>query len=222
MSAPAELRSDEIQAADQEAQAAAADGSIPASSQDLADSIADNDQLILRISGVIDESVVDGPGMRYVLFVQGCPHRCPGCHNPQTHDFDGGTALTVGEALAKIRATLDSDPLIDGMTISGGEPMCQAAALTAVAKEAKDRGLDLMIYSGYTYEQLLEMSQTDDGIRYLLETADKLVDGPFIMAERDLTLQYRGSRNQRYIDLVKTRRTGVVTDYVSDKWDIPL
>lgn len=184
--------------------------------------MADNDQLTLRISGVIDESVVDGPGMRYVLFVQGCPHRCPGCHNPQTHDFEGGTDLTVGEALAKIRATLDSDPLIDGMTISGGEPMCQAAALVAVAKEAKDRGLDLMIYSGYTYEQLLEMSQTDDGIRYLLETADKLVDGPFIMAERDLTLEFRGSRNQRFIDLVKTRKNGVVTEFVSDKWDIPL
>lgn len=180
------------------------------------------EQLTLRISGVIDESVVDGPGMRYVLFVQGCPHRCHGCHNPQTHDFEGGTLITVSEALEKIRATLDNDPLIDGMTISGGEPMCQAAALVPIAKEVKNRGLDLMIYSGYTYEQLMEKAQTDDGIRYLLDAADKLVDGPFIMAQRDLTLEFRGSRNQRFIDLQKTRESGTVTDFISDKWDIPL
>ena len=183
---------------------------------------ADNDSLTLRISGVIDESVVDGPGMRYVLFVQGCPHRCPGCHNPQTHDFEGGTLITVDDALAKIRATLDNDPLIDGMTISGGEPMCQAAALVPIAKEAKSRNLDLMIYSGYTYEQLRDMAKSDESIGYLLDNADKLVDGPFLMAERDLTLEFRGSRNQRYIDLVKTRKTGKVTPFVSDKWDIPL
>ncbi len=183
---------------------------------------ADNDGLTLRISGVIDESVVDGPGMRYVLFVQGCPHRCPGCHNPQTHDFEGGTLITVEDALAKIRATLDNDPLIDGMTISGGEPMSQAVALVPIAREAKSRNLDLMIYSGYTYEQLREMAQTDESIGYLLDNADKLVDGPFLMAERDLTLEFRGSRNQRYIDLVKTRKTGEVTPFVSDKWDIPL
>lgn len=183
---------------------------------------ADKDSLTLRISGVIDESVVDGPGMRYVLFVQGCPHRCPGCHNPQTHDFEGGTLITVDDALAKIRATLDNDPLIDGMTISGGEPMCQAAALVPIAKEAKSRNLDLMIYSGYTYEQLRDMAKSDESIGYLLDNADKLVDGPFLMAERDLTLEFRGSRNQRYIDLVKTRKTGKVTPFVSDKWDIPL
>ncbi|MBR5228908.1 MAG: anaerobic ribonucleoside-triphosphate reductase activating protein [Firmicutes bacterium] len=183
---------------------------------------ASQSELQLRLSGVIDESVVDGPGMRYVLFVQGCPHKCPGCHNPQTHDFEGGTLISVEEALERIRATLDSDSLIDGMTISGGEPMSQAAALVPIADEAKARGLDLMIYSGYTYEKLLEMSSEDKAIGHLLEVADKLVDGPFVMAQRDLTLEFRGSRNQRFIDLVKTRKTGKVTPFISDKWDIPL
>ncbi len=182
----------------------------------------ENSQQQLRISGVIDESVVDGPGIRYVLFVQGCPHRCYGCHNPQTHDFDGGTLISVDEALEKIKATLDGDPLITGMTISGGEPMSQAKALCPIADEIKSRGLDLMVYSGYTYEELLEKSETDHGIRHLLNVADKLVDGPFVLAKRDLTLEFRGSKNQRYIDLVKTRLLGRVVEFESDKWNMSL
>ena len=169
---------------------------------------------VLRIAGIMRESIVDGPGIRYVVFVQGCPHGCEGCHNPGTHDFAGGTDVPV----SRIAAELDQDPLLAGVTFSGGEPMCQTEGLAALADEVKKRGMDLMIYSGYTYEELLDMQAGDPSLAHLLQVADKLVDGPFILAERDLTLQFRGSRNQRYIDLNKTRASGVVTEYTDNKW----
>ena len=158
----------------------------------------------LKIAGVVDESIVDGPGIRYVVFVQGCPHHCRGCHNEQTHDFGGGTEVAVSAVLAEI----DGDPLISGVTFSGGEPFCQAQALCALAEGIKERKKDLMIYSGYTYEELLSMAETDPWTARLLQMADRLVDGPFVLEERDLELPFRGSRNQRYIDLGETRREG--------------
>ena len=176
----------------------------------------------ITISGVIDESVVDGPGIRFVLFVQGCPHNCKGCHNPQTHDFNGGTSIKLKDAVQKITESIDENPLITGVTFSGGEPMCQAAALCPLADEVKKRNLDLMVYSGYTYEQLMEKSESDCAVNYLLSLTDKLVDGPFILEKRDLTLEFRGSSNQRVIDMVKTRKSGTIVEYVSDKWNIPM
>lgn len=163
-----------------------------------------NERKKLKIAGVIDESIVDGPGIRYVVFVQGCPHRCEGCHNPQTHDFEGGTEADIEKILAEI----DADPMISGVTFSGGEPFCQAQQLCELADQVKLRKKNLMIYSGYTYEQLVEMSKEDAGVKHLLETADRLIDGPFVLAERDLELSFRGSRNQRYIDLAATRAAG--------------
>ena len=160
----------------------------------------------LMLAGVMDESIVDGPGIRYVVFVQGCPHRCEGCHNPQTHDFSGGQTADIPKILEEI----DSDPMISGVTFSGGEPFCQAEQLCRLADEVKRRGKDLMIYSGYTYEELVDAAENDKGVKHLLETADRLVDGPFILSERDLELPFRGSRNQRYIDLVRTREKGEV------------
>ena len=158
----------------------------------------------LRIAGVIDESVVDGPGIRYVVFVQGCPHRCKGCHNPQTHDFKGGTTADIAQILREI----DADPLISGVTFSGGEPFCQAEQLCELADEVKKRNKDLLIYTGYTYEKLVEMAVSDASVAHLLETADHLIDGPFILEERDLELAFRGSRNQRYIDLKSGKTCG--------------
>lgn len=160
----------------------------------------------LRIAGIIDESIVDGPGIRYVVFVQGCPHRCEGCHNEQTHDFEGGTDVRLRQLLKEI----DADPMIAGVTFSGGEPFCQPEALAALAKEVKQRGLDLMIYSGYTWDELKLMSEENASVKELLDTADRLIDGRFVLAERDLELAFRGSRNQRYIDLAKTRAAGKV------------
>ncbi|MCD8198051.1 MAG: anaerobic ribonucleoside-triphosphate reductase activating protein [Lachnospiraceae bacterium] len=168
----------------------------------------------LRIAGTLQDSIVDGPGLRYVIFTQGCPHHCPGCHNPQTHDFAGGHIADVEKILGEIVA----NPLLGGVTFSGGEPFCQARALVPIAETVKAAGQHLMIYTGYLYEELLKMP--DSGVQRLLTLADILVDGPFILAQRDLTLQYRGSVNQRVIDLPKTRAAGEIVLYKSDYDDL--
>ncbi len=150
----------------------------------------------LRISGVEPESIVDGPGFRYVIFTQGCPHHCPGCHNPQTHDFAGGKVADIPAILAE-----NQSHLLQGVTFSGGEPFCQPAPLCAIARAVKGMGKDLVVYSGYTLEQLLEWGKEDPAVLELLRLCDTLIDGPYIQAQRDLTLRYRGSANQRVIDL---------------------
>lgn len=155
---------------------------------------------VLRIAGVIDESIVDGPGIRFVIFTQGCPHHCPGCHNPQTHDFAGGTTVGTASLLDQI---LD-DPLLSGVTFSGGEPFCQAGALLPLARALREQGKHVMAYSGYTWDELLHAENPD--MRALLKQCDILVDGPFIEEQRDLTLQFRGSRNQRLIDVPASLR----------------
>ncbi len=152
---------------------------------------------LLRISGVVEESIVDGPGFRYVIFTQGCPHGCPGCHNPQTHDFNGGTLIDPLSLLSEI----DKNPLLSGVTFSGGEPFVQPEALLPLAQKIKERGLHLLIFSGYTYEQLMELSRKNQAVSRLLQLCDTLIDGPYLEAERDLTLQFRGSANQRILQL---------------------
>lgn len=151
----------------------------------------------LRISGCLSDSIVDGPGMRYVVFVQGCPHHCPGCHNPQTHDFSGGYLADTEEILRQIAA----DPLMGGVTFSGGEPFCQAGALCALGEQIKALGKDLTIYSGYTFEELLQKGKENPDIMRLLQICDLLIDGRYIEAQRDLSLRFRGSSNQRIIQL---------------------
>lgn len=168
----------------------------------------------LRIAGTVQDSIVDGPGIRYVIFTQGCPHHCPGCHNPQTHDFNGGKDADTEEILSQIFG----NPLASGVTFSGGEPFAQADALVSIAEAVKSRGKNLMIYTGYLLEELQKMEQP--GVKRLLELSDILVDGPFILQERDLTLQYRGSSNQRVIDMEKTRRTGTIVLYRSEYDDL--
>ena len=150
--------------------------------------------------GIEPESIVDGPGFRYVVFVQGCPHRCPGCHNPESHDFDGGYDITVGEVFEQIMA----NPNLRGVTFSGGEPFEQTEALLELARLVKGAGLTLMSYTGYTLEELeaRHAAATDE----LLSLLDILVDGRFVESLRNLTLIYRGSENQRVIDMNKTRK----------------
>ena len=111
----------------------------------------------IRLAGVVRESIVDGPGIRFVVFVQGCPHHCEGCHNPQSHDFSGGYDCEPEKILAEIR----KNPLLDGVTFSGGEPLCQAAALLPLAKEIKKMGLNLFIYTGSVFESLLTQNDPD-------------------------------------------------------------
>lgn len=153
----------------------------------------------LRISGVEPESIVDGPGLRYVIFVQGCPHHCKGCHNPQTHDFDGGYPADTNVILKEI----SENPLLSGVTFSGGEPFCQPEALCELGEKIRAMGKGIIVYSGYTYEQLLEMGKTNPAILRLFALCDWLVDGPYIEEQRDLTLPFRGSKNQRMIELRK-------------------
>lgn len=154
----------------------------------------------IRISGVVEESIVDGPGIRYTVFVQGCPHHCEGCHNPQTHDFNGGYEDDTDNIYSKIV----ENPLVDGVTFSGGEPFCQAKPLAELGRKLKAAGFGVMSYSGYTIEQLLEGANDDNGWLELLETIDYLVDGKFVIALKSYECRFRGSTNQRIIDVPKT------------------
>lgn len=159
---------------------------------------------VLKLAGTVPESIVDGRGIRYTVFVQGCPHHCPGCHNPQTHPFEGGTPRTAEDVFAEF----SRDPLLRGITFSGGEPFCQAGPLAALGRMVHAAGKDVTVYTGYTYEQLIEKHDPD--VDALLAETDVLIDGPFILAQRDLELRFRGSANQRLIDMNATRAQGHV------------
>ena len=168
----------------------------------------------IRIAGTVNDSIVDGPGYRYTIFTQGCPHHCPGCHNPQSHDFEGGRVVDTEMILRQVR----ENPLLDGITLSGGEPFCQPEACRALAEAAHDLGMSVWCYTGYTWEKL--MQEADPARLALLEAVDVLVDGPFILAQKSLELKFCGSRNQRLIDVRKTRQAGQVTLWQPDSWDV--
>ena len=168
----------------------------------------------IRIAGTVNDSIVDGPGYRYTIFTQGCPHHCPGCHNPQSHDFEGGRVTDTDTILRQVR----ENPLLDGITLSGGEPFCQPEACRALAEAAHDLGMSVWCYTGYTWEKL--MQEADPARLALLEAVDVLVDGPFILAQKSLELKFCGSRNQRLIDVKKTRQAGQVTLWQPDSWDV--
>ena len=159
----------------------------------------------IRIAGIVNDSIVDGPGFRLAVFTQGCPHDCPGCHNPATHPFDGGRL----ESTDKIVDTMADNPLLDGITLTGGDPFCQPEPCAVLACAAKKLGLNVWAYSGWTYEQLVSMHNPDEDA--LLNACDVLVDGPYIEQQRNLELLFRGSENQRLIDMNATRRNGRVT-----------
>lgn len=158
----------------------------------------------MRIYGLVQDSIVDGPGFRFSCFVQGCPHHCPGCHNPDSHDFDSGTEMTTAEVISKML----SNPLTDGLTLSGGEPFSQAGDCLAIAKAAHEHGLNVWSYSGWTYEFLLSEGTEDQ--KALLKELDVLVDGPFLLEQRSLSLAWRGSPNQRVIDVQASLTAGEV------------
>jgi anaerobic ribonucleoside-triphosphate reductase activating protein len=151
----------------------------------------------LRIAGVVKESIVDGPGIRFVVFAQGCPHHCPGCHNPASHDFKGGQLVAIDSIIDE----MNNNPLLDGITLSGGEPFEQAQAFAELARRAQAVGYHVMTYTGYSYESLIDKKQP----RQLLEHTDLLVDGRFEVAQKSLRLKFRGSQNQRIIDMNKSR-----------------
>lgn len=163
----------------------------------------------VRLAGLQPESIVDGPGIRFTVFFQGCSHRCQGCHNPETHDASGGNLVELGQLLTQI----ERSRAVDGVTFSGGEPFEQTPAAAALAAGVVKLGLDLVIFSGYTFEELIIKSQSDQNTGNLLRTGSLLVDGPFVQAEKDLNLAYRGSRNQRLIDLPRSLNTGKTVIY---------
>lgn len=149
----------------------------------------------IRIAGLVPESYVDGDGIRFAIFMQGCRRNCEGCHNPETHALDGGRLIDTDEIIIALK----KNPLLDGITLTGGEPLLQIDAANELARAAKNFGLSVWCYTGYTFEDL-PVDATP-----LLENVDVLIDGAFVESLRDLELQFRGSRNQRIIDLNKTR-----------------
>lgn len=149
----------------------------------------------IRIAGIEEESIVDGPGIRLVLFTQGCNHHCIGCHNPETHSFDGGELVDIDSIVNMVK----ENPLLDGITISGGEPFEQAIECSILAKKVKDLGLNVITYTGYTFEEIL----CNKRFRDLLLQTDILIDGKFDISQKSLMLQFRGSANQRIIDVKK-------------------
>ncbi|MGM0440656.1 MAG: anaerobic ribonucleoside-triphosphate reductase activating protein [Chlamydiota bacterium] len=151
----------------------------------------------IRIAGIVPESIVDGPGIRFAIFVQGCPHACKGCHNPHTHDFTAGEILDVGDIIEQIKQS----PLIEGITLSGGEPFCQPEACLAIARAAKALGKNIVIYSGYTFEKLITSKENSYNILALLKLTDLLIDGPYIEEHKDLSKSFKGSLNQRVLDI---------------------
>lgn len=155
--------------------------------------------MLMRIAGFAQESIVDGPGWRLTVFCQGCPHLCEGCHNPETHLFTGGRIVDTTEIIGM----MDSNPLLDGITLSGGEPFCQWEACEELAKAAHERGLNVWCYTGYTWRELM-----NGEAHSLLKSIDVLVDGPFIKKLRTLELPWRGSKNQRLIDVPKSLAQG--------------
>lgn len=166
---------------------------------------------MLKLSGIVEDSIVDGPGIRVTIFCQGCPHHCPGCHNPETWDFSGGTAMEEERLVQIVR----SNPLCRGVTFSGGEPFAQAAGFARLARLLKAQGYEVASYSGYTFEQLLLGTPEQ---RALLDTIDVLIDGPFVQAQKSLELAFRGSRNQRILDVSKSLLAGKAVQITSGRW----
>jgi len=162
----------------------------------------------MRLSGITPESLVDGPGLRYVIFTQGCHHLCPNCHNPASWDIDGGKDFSVKEIIRMIKKQKKN---IQGVTFSGGEPFLQAEELAQAAHAVRQIGLDVATYTGFTYEELIEKGKNDINITILLCETDLLIDGKYINERRTTSLPFRGSSNQRIIDVAKTRENGKIT-----------
>ena len=165
----------------------------------------------MRIAGLAHDSIVDGPGLRLTVFFQGCHHHCPGCQNPATWPFEGGEEYTVEQLVAQAKKS----PLCRGVTLSGGEPFDQAAEAAQLAAALKAAGYEVAAYTGFTFEQLLN---ADEDRRALLQNLDVLVDGPFVQAEMSLELRFRGSRNQRILNVPASLAAGQSVWVTAPRW----
>ena len=168
----------------------------------------------IRLYGLVTDSIVDGPGYRTAIFTQGCPYHCEGCHNPESQSFEGGTLWTLDDVEKKFC----NNPLLSGITLSGGEPAEQADPCAELARRAHRKGLNVWTYTGSTLEKLTERAKEDAALKQLLDETDVLVDGPFILAQRSLELDFCGSKNQRLIDMNATRREGRIVLWTPPVW----
>ena len=166
---------------------------------------------MLNLSGIVQDSIVDGPGIRTTIFCQGCPHHCPGCHNPETWAFGCGTDVPV-KALGE---EVQRNPLCRGVTFSGGEPFCQAEGFARLAKLLKEKGYEVASYSGFTFEELLKGT---DAQKDLLASIDILIDGRFLQARKSLEIAFRGSTNQRILDVKKSLAAGKAIETSAKRW----
>lgn len=155
----------------------------------------------MKVLDIIPGTSVDGPGLRTSIYLAGCDHHCPGCHNPQSWDFNGGTDLSVDRIMEEVEANGFN------VTLTGGDPIYHAKELLPLAIVLRERGYDIWLYTGFLMEQLLEMPDA----RALLPWIDVVVDGPFIEAQRDVHLIFRGSANQRLIAVAPTLESGRIT-----------
>ena len=160
------------------------------------------------------DSIVDGPGLRTVIWTQGCSHHCKGCQNPQTWSFKGGGLVKVDDVLEAI----DELECQTGITFSGGDPMFQVEACNRIAAYCKNKGYNIWVYTGFTYEELMKMSKKDKIYLEFLKYVDVLVDGPFILKERNLSLLFRGSSNQRLIDVPKSLKENKIVLFDESKY----
>ena len=166
---------------------------------------------MLDLAGIVGDSIVDGPGIRTCIFCQGCPHHCEGCHNPETWEFGIGTSISE----ERILEIVQSNPLCRGVTFSGGEPFAQAEGFARLARMLKAKGYEVASYSGYTFEQLLHGTPAQ---QELLRCIDVLIDGPFALSERSLQLPFRGSRNQRILNVPKSLSAGTPVEITAGRW----
>lgn len=159
---------------------------------------------MINIAGIEAESVVDGEGWRFAIFTQGCKHHCKNCHNQQTWDMCGGTQMSIDGLVDTIEEAFKENILMDGVTLTGGDPLYQPDATFSLCKKLKDLGINIWLYTGFTYEEITK----DEKLMSIMKYIDVLVDGPFIESLKSLELEYRGSSNQRILDMKKTLESG--------------
>lgn len=160
---------------------------------------------LLRIASIAEESIVDGPGLRLTVFTQGCPHHCPGCHNPATHNPNGGRLIKLAEIVEMYK----ENPLLAGITFSGGEPFCQPDPLAILGEKIRQLGGNVVTYTGYWFDDLLKGGMAAKAAP-LLEVTDILIDGPYMENLRSLELRFRGSSNQRILNRAARRSLAAV------------
>ena len=164
----------------------------------------------IKIAGIIEESIVDGPGIRFVIFTQGCPHNCFGCHNPQTHDINGGMEVEIDNIIKKI----SENPLLKGVTLSGGEPFMQANKIAVLLDKIDRNKLNVITYTGFKYEYLIHNTNAENGFMDLLNRTDILIDGKFEIENKDENLKFMGSSNQRAIDVRKSLELDKIVEHI--------